>query len=305
MKTLAGIVQPFPRDWFINKKNILVFVALATFVSGLYFFVVITASIIGFSLFLPGSQQETPVIEAKNYVAHYLIDKKQQIRLAETSLSKGYKSPVNAKLKDDITAKLKDDITGDVINHNMAEYFRFLQTNIGVATSRNEKTEEIQQHLLSILPKNKAEELFELYEKFTRFEEDAAQKAKEWNMPENADETLELIANMQKYQQEYFGEEIADLLFGGEMKVMEYNARRAGIINDRTTPGLQKEKLLEQLTIDMWGKEAQQAMNENKDPYDILDEKLLVYADDLAAMDPATREENIKEFRATYLPPGY
>ena len=48
--------------------------------------------------------------------------------------------------------------------------------------------------------------------------------------------------------------------------------------------GRRREQLLDQLGTDMWGKEAYQAMSSHKDPEDILDEKLLIYRNELVAV---------------------
>lgn len=293
----------------MNKKNILAVITLAL-------------SVISVGFFWSERDSELPPISAREAVKEYLIDKNHQIRLEETSIARTIQlpKPVDAKggmtdqgsaESDDLNAEevpdneLANDLSGDLPDHNMAEYFRYLQTDLGEGSTPSERTESIREHLLATLPREKAGELIELYQKFTEFETDAISKADEWSMPESADETLALIEAMQKYQQEYFGEAAADLLFGAEMKVMEYNARRAIILNDSVAPGQEKEQLLDQLGTDMWGKEAYQAMSSHKDPYDILDEKLLIYRNELAAVDPATREEEISKLRATYLPPGY
>lgn len=271
-------------------------------------------SVIGLSSFVyyySGSEKQ--VISAQEAVKGYLIDKNQQIPLYETSIARNLSLPAKAETKivieddehNNAENEIAHDMSGELPTHNMADYFRFLQTELAQGNSPSERTESIREHLLSTLPSDKAGELIDLYEKFTNFEYDAVTKAEEWRMPESADETLELIAAMQQYQQEYFGADTANMLFGAEMKVMEYNARRAIILNDLYSAGTDKEQLLDRLGIDMWGEEAYRAMNESKDPYDILDEKLLVYGNELAAVDPDTRQEEIRKLREIYLPPGY
>lgn len=281
----------------MNKKNILIVLALVISVSGLGFF-------------FSGAGSEREPISAQGAVKNYLIDQNRRIGVEETSIARGLNLPSetgehSSSPDENSEGLIANDQSGGLPEHNLADYFRYLQTNIGEGNTPSEHTEAIREHLLATLSPEKAGEMIDLYEKFTNFERDAVARAEEWDMPESADETLDLIGKMHAYQQEYFGQETADSLFGAEMKVMEYNARRAIIINDTQTSGLEKEHLLDQLGAGMWGEEAYREMNKQKDPYDILDEKLLIYGNELAAVDPDTREQEIAILREKYLPPGY
>jgi hypothetical protein len=222
-----------------------------------------------------------------------MTDKNREIPFNDPSLN-----PESDKSEEE----LRGYIAGSLVNRGTADYFSFLQTHFNQGATFKENAELIHQHLISTLPPDKGEELFNLYIKFVKFEYAAAEKAQEWRMPESADETLELISKMQKYQQEYFGEKTADLLFGQDMKMMEYNARRAGILNDRSVSGMDKEKLLSQLNHDMYGPDGDN-IDKKKNPYNLFEEKLLVYKNDLDAMGPSEKEKRIRELREQYLPP--
>lgn len=281
----------------MNKKNILVVLVLVSLVSGLGFY-------------YSGAGSEREPISAQGAVKNYLIDQNRRIGVEETSIGRGIVLPSetggHSSSPDENPEELiANEQSGGLPEHNLADYFRYLQTNIGEGNSPSEHSEAIREHLLATLSPEKAGELIELYEKFTNFEKDVVTRAEEWSMPESADETLDLIGKMQAYQQEYFGQDTADSLFGAEMKVMEYNARRAIIINDSQASGSEKEHLLYQLGAGMWGEQAYQEMNKQKDPYDILDEKLLIYGNELAAVDPDTRVREIQKMRDEILPPGY
>lgn len=292
----------------MNNKRTLTVLALVVSLSGLG------------SLFLVTGSEPQPV-PAQAAVQNYLIDNNQQIRIDETSLGRGISLPVQVDVKsgnpieddaqeeaiidDEPIGVIASDLSGELPDHNLSDFFRYLQTDVSEGNSPNERTHSIREYLFSTLPRDKAEELIDLYDKFTTFERDVVSKAEnEWRMPESAGETLELIEAMQQYQQDYFGEQAADLLFGAEMKVMEYKARRAIILNDPYITGPEKEQLLDQLGTDMWGESAYQAMNANKHPHEILDEKLMVYRNELAALDQATRAEEIQKLRDMYLPPS-
>jgi hypothetical protein len=233
---------------------------------------------------------------AEDYVSDYITDKKRQITLKDTELGNG-----PGEHFEKTESELKDYIAGSLVNRGTAEYFRFLQTRFNQGRTFQENTDLIHRHLLSILPPENGEELFELYMKYLNFEYLAAEKAKDWDMPESVDETLELISKMKGFQEDYFGEETADLLFGADMKVMEYNARRSGIINDSYATGIEKEKLLERLDYDMFGVDSSE-LEKTKNPYNLFEEKLLVYKNDLDVMEPYEKETMIRGFREKYLP---
>jgi hypothetical protein len=229
---------------------------------------------------------------AKSYLSSYIVDRKQQIPFNDTGLNENPAEPPR---------QLSDYIAISLVNRGTAEYFRFLQTEFHAGATLQANTEAIHQHLLTILPKDDAEKLFALYQKFVDFEFTIGDKAKDWKMPQSPDETLALIGKMQKVQQQHFGEEHADLLFGGELKTLEYTARRAGILNDRAASGTDKEALLKKLAADMFGAEAEK-LEEQKNPYNRFEEKLLVYKNELDRLEPPEREKMINALRAKYLP---
>ena len=230
---------------------------------------------------------------AEHYLSGYIVDKNRQISLKDTGLSE---SPV-------VQEQLNDYIATSLVNRGTADHFRFLQTQFHTGMTLRENTEAIHQHLLSTLPKDEAEKLFELYQKFLDFELTVGDKTKGWKMPEGPGEALALIANMQQLQQRHFGEEHADLLFGGELKSLEYTARRSGILNDQVALGIEKEALLKKLAIDMFGAEGAK-LDDKKNPYNLFEEKLLVYKYDLEKLEPLERNSLIKALRDKYLPPS-
>lgn len=231
-------------------------------------------------------------IRADHYVAGYIVDQQNQIPFKDTHLN---------EQKPDSEASLNDAMAPGTVNRDTVDYFRFLQTHFNQGSSLQENTALIHQHLLTTLPKGKGEEIFALYQKFVDFEFSLGDKTKGWKMPESANETLELIKKMQQLQQQHFGVETADLLFGGELKTLEYTARRSGILNDQSTPGATKETLLNKLAVDMFGSDADK-LDAQKNPYNLFEEKLLIYKNDLDKLEPAEKEKMINDLRARYLP---
>lgn len=231
-------------------------------------------------------------IRADSYVTDYIVDKQNQIPFKDTHLN---------EQRPDTEAGLSESVAIGTVNRDTVDYFRFLQTHFNEGSSLQENTALIHQHLLTTLPKDKGEELFALYQKFVDFEFSVGEKTKDWKMPESANETLALIKKMQQLQQQHFGVETADLLFGGELKTMEYTARRSGILNDQNTPGAAKEALLNKLAVDMFGTDADK-LDAQKNPYNLFEEKLLIYRNDLDKLGPTEREKMINDLRARYLP---
>lgn len=228
----------------------------------------------------------------QDYLSSYVVDKYNRIPIQDTALNEQRAEP---------QALQKEYAATQLVNRATADYFRYLQTHFDMGSTLQANTEAIRQHLLATLPKEDAEKLFALYQQFVDFEFTIGDKTKGWTMPESPNEALELIAKMQKLQQQTFGEENADLLFGGELKTMEYTARRSGILNDRIASGVEKEALLNKLAKDMFGVNGD-TLDQKKNPYNLFEEKLLVYKNDLDKLEPLEAEKMIKQFRIKYLP---
>lgn len=227
-----------------------------------------------------------------DYLSSYIVDKHQNIPLKHTRLGEGPSEAAPAPL---------DHAAAGLVNRGTADYFRYLQTQFHTGATLHANTEAIRQHLMETLPKADADRLFGLYEKFLNFELTISAKTQNWEMPQNPSEALALITKMQKLQQETFGVEDADMLFGGELKGMEYTARRSAIFNDHVAGGVEKEALLKKLATDMFGAEGAK-IDEKKNPYNLFEEKLLVYKNDLDKLEPPEQEKLIQGLRAKYLP---
>ncbi len=234
----------------------------------------------------------THLSSAERYLSSYIVDKNRQIPFKDTGLNASQADPEQ---------RSKEYGATSLVNRGTAEYFRFLQTQFHTGATLAENTAAIRQHLFSSLPADDAEKLFTLYKKFVDFEFSLGEKTKGWAMPASADEALALIKQMQQLQRQEFGEENADLLFGGELKSTEYTARRSGILNDRVASGAEKEAMLTKLATDMFGPESDQ-LDAKKNPYNLFEEKMLVYKYDLEKMEPLERDKTIKALREKYLP---
>ena len=243
----------------------------------------------------PVAQASAPGPATLNdYLSSFIVDKNQSIALKHTRLGDGPSEATPGPL---------DNAAVGVVNRGTADYFRYLQTQFQTGATLQANTEAIRQHLMETLPKADADRLFALYEKFLSFELTVSGKTKNWEMPQSPSETLALITKMQQLQQETFGAEDADMLFGGELKGMEYTARSSAIYNDRVAGGAEKEALLKKLATDMFGAEGAK-IDEKKNPYNLFEEKLLIYKNDLDKLEPPEQEKLIQGLRAKYLPPS-
>ncbi len=230
---------------------------------------------------------------ANPFLSGYIVDQAGQISAKAAGLAGAQASAPPA---------LQDYIAGPLVHRGTTDYFRHLQTEFNAGATLRENTEAIRQHLLSILPPIEAEKLFALYQQFLDFELRVGEKTRGWTMPENPAQALALVEKMQKLQQQHFGEENADLLYGGELKGMEYTARRAGILNNQQTSGREKEAQLARLGTDMFGAEAAK-LDQHKSPYNLFEEKLLIYKSEIETLPPLERDSLIQSFRDKYLPP--
>jgi lipase chaperone LimK len=91
-----------------------------------------------------------------------------------------------------------------------------------------------------------------------------------------------------------FGKEIADIIFGPSEKAEEYSIRRNMILGDNNIYGLEKERKLSILNDVMWGSEMM-PFDENLTPYVRYQEKLLIYNNDLAALQTEEEKETLRQ----------
>lgn len=115
-------------------------------------------------------------------------------------------------------------------------------------------------------------------------------------------ELLVQLHQIQNFRRKKLGRETADALFGKEVKVHEYLLRRLIIIGSPDRYGKEKEKHLQKLKEDMWGGETV-ALGENRDPYNLYEQKLQLYARDLSEMNEINRRRKIEEFRKEFFSP--
>ena len=192
-----------------------------------------------------------------------------------------------------------------IANPNTVKFFKYLQMNIK-AGNLDDHLKEVEKYLHSIMEQAKADEMFTLYKKFCNYEIELADKVQKWPHPRNPDELIRYLKDIHEYRRETFGSEIADAMWGIEVKGQEYNIRKGAIVHDANLYGIEKEKKLSLLKDEMWGTDPENAEEPPKtDPekYTSYQEKQAIYQKDLQELPAEQRLEKIKEFRKEYFAP--
>ena len=196
------------------------------------------------------------------------------------------------KFDNDAVAK---HFSGSVVTPFTVKFFKFLQRRFR-DMDYDAHLRAVEEYLHRTMDPARAAEMFELYKRFLEYEKGLSETARKWPMPTTSQEAIKYLRNVQKYRRDFFGNEIADVLFGAQVKHQEYSIRKQNIIADNTLYGKDKEKLINKLRRDMWGDDGNTIDNSMR-PYDQYREKLSIYDKDLSELDENTRKEKIKEYR--------
>ncbi|MBI9075154.1 MAG: hypothetical protein JEZ02_07060 [Desulfatibacillum sp.] len=183
------------------------------------------------------------------------------------------------------------------------KYFKYLEKKFKHSKDLETHLAEVKEFLLAQLPEAEALELFALYENYLSCEMDLAQAQKSWGAPTSVDEVVAMLARMQAYRRDYLGKDVADALFGAEIKTKEYKVRRGAIVADRELYGEEKEALLNDLNDAMWGDQSQ-AVEAYGLPYNRYQEKLKMYQRDFSELESEEEKTELtREFREQYFEP--
>ncbi|MEW5735980.1 MAG: lipase secretion chaperone [Thermodesulfobacteriota bacterium] len=183
------------------------------------------------------------------------------------------------------------------------QYFKYLDIPLGKKGRVEEHLARVRHTFSQELPADDAKKAFQLYEKYLRCEMDLSKEYKNWGSPKDPAEIISMLRRMQEYRRGKMGDDNADALFGGDVKMREYKLRRATIVAEKTSYGEEKERRLHGLAKDMWGEEAEMAETLGR-PRDRYREKLDIYSKDLAEMDDGPEKKAlIGKFRRELLSP--
>ncbi len=192
------------------------------------------------------------------------------------------------------------------VNPYTIHLFYFLSRRFPVEDSENQpaQLERIRQVLVSNLPSDRANELFELFKKYLEYKKVIAEVTRKWGYPVGLSEKLEYLNRLQEFRRRFFGKETADMLFGAEVKGREYFLAKEIIISDPELYGAEKEARLQALGEQMWGNLAGQ-MYKNMDAYERYQEKLQIYSKDLAEADEEQKKMILKKLRQEFFSPSF
>lgn len=191
--------------------------------------------------------------------------------------------------------------SGSIVTPFTVKFFKFLQRQFR-DMDYEAHLRAVEEYLHRTMDTARAAEMFELYKRFLAYEKGLAETARSWPMPTTSKEAIEYLRNVQKYRRDFFGNDVADILFGAQVKHQEYSIRKQNIIADKNLYGKDKEKLISKLRQDMWGEDGATIDNSLR-PYDQYREKLAIYEKDLSELDENSRKEKIREYRQQYFSP--
>jgi len=158
--------------------------------------------------------------------------------------------------------------------------------------------------LFSNFSEKEARTLFDTYKQHLQCKMDLMAEFKNFTSAQTPEEAIATLKRIQSFRRQRLGKELADKLYGAQVKAKEYAIRRSAIINDETLYGAEKEKRLDRLNEDMWGDEAAEMEQQRTSAYNRYQEKLKMYKKDLAEMESeAKKQEKINSFRKQFFKP--
>jgi len=197
--------------------------------------------------------------------------------------------------------KSKDYFKDNLINKYTLKFFKYLQESFKDMTME-QHLEAVRKYLYDSMDSENAEKLLDIYKKFLNYENKLAEDINNMKDLKTTDDFLRVLAKMRQMQIEIFGEKNADIIFGASLKSQEYPIRRAGIINDTSLYGKEKEERIKTLNKEMWGSSGEELEN-NRKPYTRYTEKIETYTKDLNELPEKDKALKIKQFREEIFSP--
>jgi len=187
-----------------------------------------------------------------------------------------------------------------VINNYTLKYFKFLQNRFK-EMPLEEHLAAVKAYLYSSMDMNEADMLFEVYKKYIDYENMMVVELGKMDSINSTSDYLNILRMMKKKQEDFFGRENAEILFGASLKMKEYPIRRSAIINDNTMYAAEKKEKIDKLNREMWGKDSESVENSKK-PYVAYNEKLSLHSKDFMEMSDADKYVKISEMRKEIFP---
>ena len=191
---------------------------------------------------------------------------------------------------------IRDFLSDGKINGTTLSFLDFIMNKFPDASSFDEHFEQVKEYLYSVLPADEAEKMLSLYKRYIQYQRNMERDVLKWDNPKDTASAIKYLQKLQEFRREQLGDELAEALFGPDVKVKEYQIRRNGIVSDKNMYGADKEAELKKLDANMWGDEAAQSDQLQK-PYDTYMDTLAMYKKDFSEMSEAEQQAKTKEFR--------
>jgi len=195
----------------------------------------------------------------------------------------------------------RDFFKDNLINKYTLKFFKFLQETFK-EMNYDQHLEAVRKYLYNSMDSESADKLLAIYKIFLNYENRLASELNSMQDLKSTDDFLGVLLKMRKMQVEMFGEKNADIIFGASLKSQEYPIRRAGIINDSSLYGKEKEERINKLNSEMWGSDGDELEN-NRKPYTRYTEKIDTYSKDLSEMAESDKAIKIRQFREEVFSP--
>lgn len=197
--------------------------------------------------------------------------------------------------------KSREFFKDNLINKYTLKFFKFLQETFK-EMNYDQHIEAVRKYLYDSMDTENADKLLEIYKIFLQYENRIATEINNMNDLKSTEDFLSVLLKMRKMQVEMFGEKNADIIFGASLKSQEYPIRRAGIINNSSLYGKEKEEQIRKLNAEMWGSDGEE-LEKNRKPYTRYSEKIDTYTKDLGELSESERALKIKQIREEVFSP--
>lgn len=192
---------------------------------------------------------------------------------------------------------------GLINSYTTMKFFKHLETTFKDSANLGEHLDQVRQYLFSQFSESEAQQLFETYQKYIECEIALADEFRSFGLVKTPEDAVAILKRIQDFRRQRMGEELADQLFGADVKAQEYAFRRAAIVGDKNLYGPEKQALLNKLNSDMWGAEAD-AVENHPNEYTRYQEKLKIFDRDLADLpSEEERQKKIVDFRKEFFTP--
>ncbi len=192
---------------------------------------------------------------------------------------------------------------GLINSYTTLKYFKHMEHLFRKSTTLGEHFDEVKKYLFAEFSEEEATTLFETYKNYLQCEMDLIEEFRNLTSARSTEEAINTLKQIQEFRRDRLGVDLADKLFGSDVKAKEYAFRRADIVGDDALYGEAKDEMLKQLNEDMWGEDSE-AIEEHPNDYNRYKEKLLIYKKDLEQIESEEeRQAKIKEYRSEFFTP--